>query len=270
VVVDDFCVGYFAVLPHKTHSPLLIDADAMLTLAVALERLELVAGRHSQIAESCRRIEVLKLRARPLLYLSVETLDEFAAECRFRPIVRERSTLPTCGSGAGVADLSLQLMGSLIVVEVPEFFAPIVGVRVGAQQIVGSQQQPVRVARAEAGVPVSSRTLHLHPHSQHRAAVTPAQRGRGAPRPQASDADPAKVSTPRHVAMSWARRLKRVFDVEIESCTRCGGELKIIASLEEPQLMAKILAHLERTAPEQSQSELPLRKRGPPAQSSLL
>jgi hypothetical protein len=69
------------------------------------------------------------------------------------------------------------------------------------------------------------------PHSQHRAAVTPAQRGRGAPRPPASDADPAKVSTPRHVAMSWARRLKRVFDVEIESCTRCGGELKIIASI---------------------------------------
>src|SRR5271167_3697036 len=44
------------------------------------------------------------------------------------------------------------------------------------------------------------------PHSQYRSAVTPAQRGRGALRPPASDADPAKVSTPRHVAMSWARR----------------------------------------------------------------
>ena len=108
------------------------------------------------------------------------------------------------------------------------------------------------------------------PHSQHRAAVTPAQRGRGAPRPPASDADPAKVSTPRHVAMSWARRLKRVFGVEIEGCVRCGGQLKIIASIEEPQLIAKILSHLERAAPEQSQSELALRKRGPPAQSSLL
>ncbi len=31
-----------------------------------------------------------------------------------------------------------------------------------------------------------------------------------------------------------------------------------------------ILSHLERAAPEQSQSELPLRKRGSPAQSSLL
>ena len=64
--------------------------------------------------------------------------------------------------------------------------------------------------------------------------------------------------------MSWARRLKRVFGVEIESCTRCGGELKIIASIEEPQLIAKILSHLERAAPEQYQSELPLGARGPP------
>jgi hypothetical protein len=53
-------------------------------------------------------------------------------------------------------------------------------------------------------------------------------------------------------------------------CTRCVGELKIIASIEEPQLIAKILSQLERAAPEQSQSELALGARGPPAQSSLL
>ena len=63
------------------------------------------------------------------------------------------------------------------------------------------------------------------------------------------------------------RRQQRLFGVEIESCTRCGGKLKIIASIEEPQLMAKILLHLERAAPEQYQSELPLGARGPPAQS---
>jgi hypothetical protein len=68
----------------------------------------------------------------------------------------------------------------------------------------------------------------------------------------------AKASPPRHMAMSWARRLKRVFGVQIESCARCGGQLKIIASIEEPQLIAKILSHLERAAAEQSQSELPL------------
>jgi hypothetical protein len=70
----------------------------------------------------------------------------------------------------------------------------------------------------------------LAPHSQYRAAVRPAHRGRGAAKPPVSGADPAKPSPPRHVAMSWARRLKRVFGVQIESCARCGGELKIIAA----------------------------------------
>ena len=85
-----------------------------------------------------------------------------------------------------------------------------------------------------------------------------------------SGAEAAKPSPPRHVGMSWARGLKRVFGVQIESCARCGGQLKIIASIEEPQLIAKILSHLERVAPEQYQSELPLGARGLPVQSRLL
>jgi hypothetical protein len=41
---------------------------------------------------------------------------------------------------------------------------------------------------------------------------------------------------------------------EIESCTRCGGELTIIASIEEPHVIAKILSHLESVGAGQSQS----------------
>jgi hypothetical protein len=48
--------------------------------------------------------------------------------------------------------------------------------------------------------------------------------------------------------MGWARRLKRVFGIDIDTCTRCGGKFKIIASIEEPEVIARILAHLERTA----------------------
>jgi hypothetical protein len=62
--------------------------------------------------------------------------------------------------------------------------------------------------------------------------------------------------------MSWARRLKRVFGVEIECCVHCGRQMRIIASIEEPQPIARMLSYPERTAAEQHQSELPPGARG--------
>jgi pyruvate/2-oxoglutarate dehydrogenase complex dihydrolipoamide acyltransferase (E2) component len=100
--------------------------------------------------------------------------------------------------------------------------------------------------------------------------VTPAHRGVGAPKQPATSAEAPPPPTPKHVAMNWARRLKRVFGIDIESCTRCGGKLTVIASIEEPEVIAKILAHLAHTTPEQYQPELPLGARAPPQQSSLL
>jgi hypothetical protein len=35
--------------------------------------------------------------------------------------------------------------------------------------------------------------------------------------------------------MNRAKRLKRAFGIEIERCTRCGGNLGIIASIEQPE-----------------------------------
>lgn len=131
------------------------------------------------------------------------------------------------------------------------------------------------VARLAALVPPPRMHLSRYhgvfaPHSKLRAAVTSARRGMGAPKQAAVPAaEPAKPPTPRHVAMNWARRLKRVFGIEIEGCARCGGKLKIIASIEEPEVIAQILSHLERTAPQQYQPELPLGAREPPVQSCL-
>jgi hypothetical protein len=105
------------------------------------------------------------------------------------------------------------------------------------------------------------------PHSRLRAAVTPARRGLGAPRPSEAEGEPAKPPTPRHVAMSWARRLKRVFRIDIETCARCGGRLRIIAAIEESAVIAKILAHLERIAPQSPPTECSLGARAPPGHS---
>jgi hypothetical protein len=43
--------------------------------------------------------------------------------------------------------------------------------------------------------------------------------------------------------MSWAQLLKGVFDIDVERC-ECGGHLKIIAAIEEPVVIVRILTHL--------------------------
>jgi len=61
--------------------------------------------------------------------------------------------------------------------------------------------------------------------------------------------------------MSWACLLKRVFDIGIERCPRCGGHLKIIAAIVDPQVIVQILAHLglpARAAPRSPARPLPL------------
>jgi len=44
--------------------------------------------------------------------------------------------------------------------------------------------------------------------------------------------------------MTWAQRLKRVLAIEIEKCEKCGGPVRIIASIEDPDVIQKILKHL--------------------------
>jgi hypothetical protein len=43
--------------------------------------------------------------------------------------------------------------------------------------------------------------------------------------------------------MSWAQRLNRVFGIEIETCEQCGDKVKVIASIEAPAVIGKILRH---------------------------
>jgi hypothetical protein len=45
VIVDDLRAVSVALPPHETEPPLIVDSDAMLTLTVAVELLQAVAGR---------------------------------------------------------------------------------------------------------------------------------------------------------------------------------------------------------------------------------
>ena len=38
--------------------------------------------------------------------------------------------------------------------------------------------------------------------------------------------------------------LKRVFSIDIETCPKCGGTLRVIACIEDPDLIATILEHI--------------------------
>jgi hypothetical protein len=69
--------------------------------------------------------------------------------------------------------------------------------------------------------------------------------------------------------MSWARLLKRVFDIDVECCA-CGGKLKIIAAIEELAVIVRILTHLglPARAPPCSPARCRVRKVGERAQFS--
>ena len=41
-------------------------------------------------------------------------------------------------------------------------------------------------------------------------------------------------------SMGWAKRLKRVFGIDIQTCSNCGGKIKIISAIEEVHVIQRI------------------------------
>lgn len=46
-------------------------------------------------------------------------------------------------------------------------------------------------------------------------------------------------------SMTWSQRLKWVFDIDVETCSECGCDVKIITSIDNPAVIKKILVHLD-------------------------
>jgi hypothetical protein len=88
----------------------------------------------------------------------------------------------------------------------------------------------------------------LAPRARWRARVV--VYGRRVPEPTASTAPLAtgpdgtgvKTASPR--AWSWAALMHRAFGIDVLACAYCGGRLRLIATLHDPAVIRKILAHL--------------------------
>ena len=74
------------------------------------------------------------------------------------------------------------------------------------------------------------------PHYKYRALVVP--------KPPEPVALPTSDIQPSKSRIAWTRLLKRVFGVDVETCHLCGGKMKIIAAIEDPAVIRKILEHL--------------------------
>jgi hypothetical protein len=121
------------------------------------------------------------------------------------------------------------------------------------------------IARLAALVPrprVNLTRYHgvLAPNHRWRAEVTPSGRGRGR---RTGTAQPERSAIERHAAMTWAQRLRRVFSIDAESCARCGKAVRVIACIEEPALIERILTHV-RGKGENSAASLGPPSTGPP------
>ena len=76
------------------------------------------------------------------------------------------------------------------------------------------------------------------PHFKYRSLVTP----------QSSLSDKTSSTeqkkSKQSYSIGWAKILKRVFDIDIQTCSECGGQIKIISNIHNPQIIKKILNHL--------------------------
>ena len=121
------------------------------------------------------------------------------------------------------------------------------------------------IARLAALVPkprVNLTRFHgvFAPNSKHRAWVTPAKRGKGN---KAKVSEEPQTPAERRASMTWAQRLKRVFNIDIETCSECGGAVKVIACIEDPVVIKKILDHLQEKGATKGPNPLP-ESRAPP------
>ena len=82
----------------------------------------------------------------------------------------------------------------------------------------------------------------LAPHYKHRKQIIPKP-------PELKIVQDQEIIEPKQLELKkknipWARLLARVFNIDVETCSKCGGKMKIIAAIEDPKVIRKILEHM--------------------------
>jgi hypothetical protein len=95
----------------------------------------------------------------------------------------------------------------------------------------------------------------LAPHARWRAHVV--CYGRPAPDVHAREREPSQLAAGTPGAWTWAALMRRVLDLDVLACPRCGGRLRRIATVEDPAVVGTILAHLGLLHPADSPGPAP-------------
>lgn len=103
------------------------------------------------------------------------------------------------------------------------------------------------------------------PNSRYRAQVTSETKIKSN---QTTAIDIPKDCESHRSKMSWAMRLKRVFNIDITVCRHCRGKVRIIACIEERVVIDKTLAHMNRQQQSQISVHVSACIRAPPIEQS--
>ena len=85
----------------------------------------------------------------------------------------------------------------------------------------------------------------LAPHAHWRAHVVRYVRPAPDLHARECEASPRAAGTPG--AWTWAALMRRVLDLDVLACPRCGGRLRVLATVQDPRAVQAILAHLARS-----------------------
>jgi len=84
------------------------------------------------------------------------------------------------------------------------------------------------------------------PRSPYRRLIIPKQIGKVSDSASSDTKGDSENECEKRTKMSWAKRLKRVFDIEITVCEHCGGKVRINACIEDRATIDKILSHVRK------------------------